>query len=316
MRRVTSLFVAWSLAAIVAMAACGKAPVQPSATVAVTSVTVEGAHSLAEGNTLTLTATVHWSNGVTAAATSGVSWVSDDPRVATVDARGVVTAVKAGQSQIRATFDSVSGSTALQVTAVAVRVSGKVHESAPTEDVGVAGATVTAVGADGAGVSAVTDASGAFTLNLVPGVAQFSVAAPGYETATASVDTTAGSLSLPLVPVLQEMRESFDTISPPPAQVIDSRTFPIKVHRAGEIVVAYTKSYDLASAQAFTHLEVRDASNRVLAQTAGAYDAWAPPIRVSVAPGAYVVKFFTANPYDGTAAVSLAGFGGEVKHPN
>jgi len=313
MRRITSGSTAWSVVTFIALAGCGKSPAQPSPTI--TSVTVDGAHSLAEGNTLTLTATVHWSSGLTAAATNNVSWISDDPRVATVDAHGVVTAVKAGQSQIRATVETVSGSAAVQVIAVAVAVSGKVHESAPTEDIAVPGATVTAVGADGAVSSAVADASGAFRLNLVPGVAQFTVTAPGYDTATTSVDPVAGPLSLSLVPGQQEMRESFDVIYPPP-QFFDSRTFTIKVHHAGEIRVAYTASNASASAQAFTHAEVRDASNRILAQSGGVYDLWAPSIRVSVGPGVYVVKFFTADPYGGASLVSLAGFGGEVTHPN
>ena len=129
------------------VAGCSGSSTKPSATL--TSLTVDGARTLTEGESVTLSATAHYADGSSQAVTSGVSWASDDVRIATVDARGVVTAISAGQSQIRATFNTVSGTTAVRVNAAPRSVSGKVHESFPTESVAIAGATVTAVGADG-----------------------------------------------------------------------------------------------------------------------------------------------------------------------
>jgi hypothetical protein len=316
MRLAAMFFGALALTAATLVSACGESPTKSSPAVA--SLTIDGARSLVEGETLTLTATAHLSNGAAEPVSTGLTWVSDDPRVATIDARGVVTAVSAGQSQIRATFSSVSATTAVRVTAAPRSVSGKVHESFPTESVAVAGATVSAVGADGATASATTDASGAFTMRLVPGAARLTVAAAGYETSSTSAEVTAGDLSLSLVPVLREVTESFDYVYPRPSQFINARTFRFNVHRAGSLNARFTQSYELASAQASTCIEVRDSGNRVLAHADGQYDNPAGPIELAVVPGIYTVVFSSCNQwgYANWHPETMAAWGGAVKHPN
>jgi hypothetical protein len=307
---------AFTIASVSLVSGCGGSPAKPSPAQTAASLTIGGARSLVEGESLTLVATVSWSSGGTEVVSNGVTWVSDDPRVASVDPRGVVTALSTGQSLIRATFNSVSGTTPVRVTAAPRAVSGKVHESLPTETVVVAGAIVTAVGADGATGSAVTDASGAFTLRLVPGIAQVTVAASGYETNTTSVDVSSGDLSLALAPVLREVRETFDEIYPPPPSLIDARTFHFNAHHSGMVSAVFTQSWESASAMAHTCIEIRDADGRVLAQSRGFYDIWAGAINLAIVPGMYQVSFWSCNPYGPTPVVSMAGFGGEVKHPN
>jgi len=299
------------------VAGCSGSSTKPSATL--TSLTVDGARTLTEGESVTLSATAHYADGSSQAVTSGVSWASDDVRIATVDARGVVTAISAGQSQIRATFNTVSGTTAVRVNAAPRSVSGKVHESFPTESVAIAGATVTAVGADGATVSATTDASGAFTLNLVPGVAQVTVAAAGYETATTNADVTRGTVSLALVPVLREVNESFDYVPYPGSPTpVAARTFRFAVHHAGTLHAAFTNSNELASAQADTCIDVRDSANHVLGHTNGQYDNFPRPIDLIVPPDVYTVVFTSCNVngYSNWRPEDMTRWSGEVKHPN
>ena len=246
-----------------------------------------------------------------------MTWVSDDPRIASVDQRGVVTALAPGEGRIRATVNTVSGTTALRILAGLRLLNGVVHESRPTEQNNIAGATVTAVDAAGNSQSAVADGSGRFTLRLTPGIAQITAAAPGYETATTSADIVTGTelLSLSLPPVLREVRASFaiDPASP----VIDQRRFRIYVHHTGELRAEYTSGgSQAASTYFYICIDVRDEGNRVLAQSRGFYDLVPRPIRLQIVPGVYDVKFSACYPSGGPGVVNIAGFAGAVKHPS
>ena len=283
------------------------------------SVTISGSRSLTQGEATTLVATVRWSTGASESVTEGVAWVSDDPRTASVDQRGVVIAVAPGESRIRATVNTVSGTTLLTIVAGSQTFHGIVHESLPTEQQTIAGATVTGVDAAGTTQAVITDGSGRFTLRLVPGIARITVAAPGYETAKTSADLTVTELSLALAPELREVRESFDYILPtypPSSAVINQRSYRISVHHAGELRAGYTVSWAGASAQAHTCLEVRGANSRLLDRSHGTYDNAATPIRLDVSPGVYEVKFSSCNPYGPEPIQDLAAFGGEIKHPS
>jgi hypothetical protein len=84
----------------------------PSPTPTVTSVTVGGSTSFSSINqTSQLTATANLSNGTTQAVTTQATWQSSNTTVATVSASGLVTAVGAGQADLRATYQGVTGST-------------------------------------------------------------------------------------------------------------------------------------------------------------------------------------------------------------
>jgi hypothetical protein len=315
--RARTTVAAIAAAALSLLPACsGSTPnttTQPSRVVE--SLTISGARTLVEGERVTLVVTVKWSTGATETPASGVTWVSDDARIATVDQQGVVTAVTAGEARIRATFSSVTGTIAFRVSGAPRAVTGAVHESFPTEKTIVAGATVTGVDSEGNKDTAVTDASGRFTLRLVPGTALLTVSASGYDTLIANADLSA-ELSVSLVPGMRVVREGFDYIYPPPANFIESRTFRFNVHRTGDIRAGFGPSWESASAQAHTCLEIRDSGNRTLAQARGQYDISAGPISVTVQPGIYEVKFSSCTPFGGPPIVSLAGFGGEVTHPS
>jgi hypothetical protein len=68
------------------------------------------------GLTIDFTATGTYEDGRTADLTGSVTWASSDTDVATVDAGGTATGVEAGETDISAELDGVSGSTTLTVT--------------------------------------------------------------------------------------------------------------------------------------------------------------------------------------------------------
>jgi uncharacterized protein YjdB len=81
--------------------------------IAVTS----SANSLAPGATAQLTTTVKYSDGSTQALTSGVTFTSDNPAVATVSAAGLVTAVAAGNANMTASYQGQTAAVQISVTA-------------------------------------------------------------------------------------------------------------------------------------------------------------------------------------------------------
>lgn len=117
MRRIGRLGHLVAALALLSATAC-KAP-ESDATL--TSVTVAApATTLESGQTLQLTATAHYSDGKSAALTSGVTWSSSRPTVATVDASGLVTGAGTATDAtvISAAFGGKSGTAALTVTYV------------------------------------------------------------------------------------------------------------------------------------------------------------------------------------------------------
>jgi hypothetical protein len=198
------------------------------------------------------------------------------------------------------------------------QVTLEVHESAPTEDVRIPRASVTAVDPVGTTVSGETDGSGTLVLRLHGGQTHLTTAAGGYETSRASVNVVAPDaiVSLPLVPAFREIRESFAYVYPPPVQPIAQKTFRVNVHHAGSLNARYTETWRGASEQAASCLEVRDSSGRVLASSQGIYDNWAPDLVVSVSAGqAYEVRFFVCGAPSYTPS-TMAAWGGEVRHPS
>jgi len=300
-----------SLVAATLVAACSERnPAAPDRVVQ--SIVVNGAHSLTEGETLTLTATVTFANETSEVVADGVTWSSDNTSVLTVSDRGVVTAAGPGEARIRATYRNVNGTAAVSVAGGVLEVRGRVHESSPTEGVGVSGATVTAIDSRGDTQTAVTDGVGNFSIRSRSGSASLTVTAAGYETSTTSVNISRGNdLSLAVVPVLRDVLISFSPSSP--ALPLTQRHYRVKIHHAGELRAEFNVSYASASAQKFTNIEVRDADQQVLAATKGYYDQAAPGIRLRVQPGEYEVKFYISDRID---ILSLTSWGGEVRHPN
>ncbi len=109
-----------TLALVLVLSGCashttiGTKPAQSS----LTSVTVSPATgNLTAGAKLQLKAAAGYSDGTVVALISGVTWKSSSPNIATVDSNGNVLGVAAGSATITATFQGVSGTASLQVTA-------------------------------------------------------------------------------------------------------------------------------------------------------------------------------------------------------
>jgi hypothetical protein len=87
----------------------GSSPVvQPSTPLSVSSLTVTGTAPIV-GASVQFDATAAMSNGTTNSVTSQAAWSSSDSSVAAVSAAGVVRAVAAGDADIVATYQSISG---------------------------------------------------------------------------------------------------------------------------------------------------------------------------------------------------------------
>jgi hypothetical protein len=106
-------------------ATCGKkSPTQPDPpqqqqqqNPTLTSVTVSSPRdSITVGDTEQFTATANFSNNTTQNVTATATWSSATTGVATISNSGVATGVSAGSTDIRATFQGVTGNRALQVT--------------------------------------------------------------------------------------------------------------------------------------------------------------------------------------------------------
>ncbi len=117
---VRSLMPVLLVAAALATAGCpddsGDEIIEPTTTL--TSVSVTGGNAVTAGQTLQLTATANFSNNTTQNVTTTATWQSSNTGVATVSTGGLATGVAPGSADIRATFQSVTGTAALQVSAV------------------------------------------------------------------------------------------------------------------------------------------------------------------------------------------------------
>ena len=184
------------------LAGCGGAPPSSPATPTpttspITSVSISGVPaSPTVGQSVQLRALITRQDGTASDGTSQVAWQSSDAAVATVNATGLLAIAGPGDADVTATLQSVRGSAHVTVSKPipppvrGTTISGVIHESAPTEDVVVAGATV---GIHFVGCptcpndnqSTTTDDAGHFTLTGVE-IAGFGlvVSKPGYETTT------------------------------------------------------------------------------------------------------------------------------------
>ncbi len=127
-KKETVLSSAFFILPIILLAACsglpsssgndggGGNPPDPPAGVTLQSVTVSPATATVDvGSTQQFTASGNYSDGSTKDLTQTAAWTSSNQNIATVDAKGVMTAVAAGSSTITATSDSVSGSASATV---------------------------------------------------------------------------------------------------------------------------------------------------------------------------------------------------------
>ena len=306
------------------VAGCSNSTTPPTPVTRAEGLTISGLRSLEEGETAALSLTVRLSTGESKTVTDGVTWSSENPSTATVTASGVVTAVAAGSAGIRAAFEGISTTAPLTVSPGPRTFSGFVHETAPTETVGIAGATIVVVDAKGVTQSIVSDKAGRFSVRLPMGSTRFTVTAPNYEVSDRSTDIGADTalLSLALLPAMHEVRVFFGqpwkewngkTLPGGPFRQV---SFPIVVHNPGTIRMAAEACLSgcLASEMALICAEIRDGSNRVVASARGHYDIPPQVPTVQTKGGErYEVKMGVCQEFD--ARFMMNRFFIEVKHP-
>ena len=183
------------VAATVAIAGCGGSPSAPED---VKSVIVVGTPP-SIGVSAQFTALAVHNDGTTAPVSTGVTWRSSNPAVATVDDVGTVRGVSRGSVEISATTAGGRGALSFDVgSGAAFRLSGNVFDVLTFRR--LAGATVVAHDAAGASISVVTDDIGAFSIGgIAPGPAHVTAHVDGYITGAVSTQILGDTgVSLPL----------------------------------------------------------------------------------------------------------------------
>ena len=181
----------------------GSTPTTPSTPAAptITGVTVTGATSPATvGQTAQFSATANLSNSTTQSVTSQASWQSSNGGVASVSSAGLVTAVSAGDADIRATYSGATGSAHVTVTAPApapgpapspsgFSLSGRVTEEGTSS--GVADVTVEVKDRS---IATTTNSAGNYTLTgISAGSYTIRGTKGGYEIAERAVSMSAST---------------------------------------------------------------------------------------------------------------------------
>ena len=168
--------------------------VSTAAAPTVASVAVSGSAPLA-GASSQFSATVTLSDGTTQSMTNQAGWSSSDTSVASVSASGTVTGVAAGDADITATYQTISGRahvTVVRPAPTAFTISGTLRDG--TSGGVLPRVLVQATDSTGTARSATTDASGGYAIaGVSPGPITLTVAITGYEpmrqTAGVAADT-------------------------------------------------------------------------------------------------------------------------------
>jgi hypothetical protein len=173
-----------TLACATIVAACSSshensgAPTSPtppgSSSPTVSAVTVTAAP--ASSTTFQMAAKAAMSDGSSRDVTAQSQWTTSSADIATISASGLLTVVHSGQVEVRATYQSATGSMGMTVNApqpppsggATFIVSGLVHETAPDAKP-LAGAVVRIVGGPDAGASTTTSADGRFGFVKITG---------------------------------------------------------------------------------------------------------------------------------------------------
>jgi hypothetical protein len=189
-----TLRMALAVGLIVSVSGCGSnAPTSASGPgVTVTSVSVTGAPPIV-GATAQLSATATLSNGTTQAVTTQAAWSSSNTSIATVTSSGILTGIAAGESDITATYQSVSGRSHVTI----VRPEALTNTLSGTVTDGTSGGILPNINVqvtDSAGnvKSTLTGSSGAYSINgLAAGSATLAVSAISYQTSRLTVSVSA-----------------------------------------------------------------------------------------------------------------------------
>jgi hypothetical protein len=115
-------------------------------------------------NSVQMTATAQFSDGSTRDVTIQAQWSSSNTSIATVSATGVLSIIAAGDVDVSATYQGVTGRTHVSLTrAQHYTVSGVAHEVSPGSHP-IAGAQVKITDGPDTGMTATTDTQGRFQL--------------------------------------------------------------------------------------------------------------------------------------------------------
>jgi hypothetical protein len=165
--------------------ACGQAtPVTaPSSTSATITALVVAGPSASSTN-FQLNATAKAADGTSQDVTALARWEALEPSMVSISSTGWVTILALGTVDVRATYQSVSGSIAVHVTPPPpdrFQLTGVVREVQPTSKV-IAGATVHVTAGPDIGMKATTDVNGVYVFPaLTPGFAALETTSNGYE---------------------------------------------------------------------------------------------------------------------------------------
>jgi hypothetical protein len=166
-------------------------PTPPAATLS--AVTVTGLSGAATpGQTAQLTASASYSDGRNETVTTQATWASTNTAVATVSASGVVAFVALGETDIRATYQSMSGAARVTVTAAPVRrfvLTGLLTDADNRR--GVENVRVEVVDGPDAGRAATTNVDGVYSLgDLAEGAFNVRMTHPYFEVVVRAVTLT------------------------------------------------------------------------------------------------------------------------------
>ena len=197
-----------------ALAGCGDTTEPPAPRPAAVAVTPSHAEIPALGQTVQLTADVRDQK-------AAVAWTSDAPAVATVDGKGLVTAVGGGTATVTATSEAVSGSavvTVKQQVAVVRIVPDTTTLPAIEDTVRLAAGALDANGHEITGV-AVTWSSGDTTVARVDGSGLVTAAANGAVSIAATTGPATGHAAVTVAQVVASV-----AVTPPTATVVEADT--------------------------------------------------------------------------------------------
>jgi hypothetical protein len=210
---------------------------------AINTLTIDGLPSgMIVGQSAQLTPLVTLEGGARKIA-SEVAWRSSDESIATVSAAGAMAMLSGGVVDISA---SAYGQSASGRVRGVFRITGLVHETAPTQQVAVAGARVGVQGSADAPY-ALTDTIGRFILDVETAGLTLAVTKNGYDPATVTIAVPPRDLQqeIGLTPTFALVWEQRDSLALQPSQCaqvysvylcgIDVSSFA--VHHPGAVVV-------------------------------------------------------------------------------
>jgi hypothetical protein len=292
-------FVAVILLAGLVSACAGDSPTTPSQTSGsptLISVTVAGTLSLTLNQTSQFTATAYFAKGTGQNVSAQAAWSSANTTIATVSATGLVTCVGTGTTEIRASYQGVSGSAPVTVTRpVSYVLGGTVTETVPHTTTALAGARVEIVDGPNAGKFATTDAAGAYQIaNLSPGTWSMRASLASYDDTTKTVTVTGNTtLNLALNPTLKSTTETFKqqiSLTDQPCSGVGARcqVLEIPLHNTGTLDAKLTWDVLLGS-----HLRLQlysEDTGTVLVQVDGTTPASLSFSAAVTTPGNYQLR--------------------------